>query len=103
MLSTLSANTAGRPVDISSMLDIPPLQRSRIITYRKERRESQCRFWTRFGVTQSRGSRIESDAQISAPVSLLLALYFNGAVTDAQLKRASTRPGIALRGNGLPH
>jgi hypothetical protein len=83
------------------MPDIPSVPRSRIIRYRKEHRESQCHFWARFGVTQSRGSRIESGAQISAPVSLLLALYFNGAVNDVQLKRASTHPNIARRGNGL--
>jgi hypothetical protein len=50
--------------------------------------ESQRRFWARFGVTQSRGSRFESGAEIPAPVSILLGLYFTKTVSDADLGRA---------------
>jgi transcriptional regulator with XRE-family HTH domain len=50
--------------------------------YRKTRRESQSRFWSRFGVTQSRGSRFEMGKVIPPPVAILLKLYLKGAITD---------------------
>ncbi|WP_199545240.1 helix-turn-helix domain-containing protein [Paraburkholderia kururiensis] len=59
-----------------------------IIAYRKRKKESQGRFWARFGVTQSRGSRFESGAEIPAPVLILLGLYFNKTVSDGDLGRA---------------
>lgn len=55
--------------------------------YRKVIRESQTRFWARFGVTQSRGSRFEMGAEIPPSVAILLRLYFNGVVTDGDLNR----------------
>lgn len=54
--------------------------------HRKTIRESQNLFWARFGVTQSRGSRFEKGAEIPAPVVILLGLYFNGVVTDDDLR-----------------
>lgn len=53
--------------------------------YRKARRESQDRFWSRFGVTQSRGSRFELGMDIPRPVAILLKLYFDGVITDRDL------------------
>lgn len=53
--------------------------------YRKTRRESQSRFWSRFGVTQSRGSRFEMGTVIPPPVAILLKLYLEGAITDGDL------------------
>jgi hypothetical protein len=56
--------------------------------YRTERQESQGYFWSRFGVTQSRGSRFEiGDTEIPAPVAILLRLYFDGVVSDRDLLR----------------
>ena len=55
--------------------------------HRKKIRESQDQFWARFGVTQSRGSRFEQGAEIPSPVIILLRLYFNGVVTDGDLKQ----------------
>lgn len=69
--------------DLSSVID-----RVLIIAYRKKKRESQRRFWARFGVTQSRGSRFESGAEIPAPVSILLGLYFNKTISDGDLGKA---------------
>jgi len=66
----------------------PLLDRVLIIAYRKRKKESQRRFWARFGVTQSRGSRFESGAEIPAPVSILLGLYFLKTVSDGDLGRA---------------
>ncbi len=54
--------------------------------YRRSKHESQGLFWARFGVTQSRGSRFEKGAEIPKPVAILLELYFNGIVTDGDLK-----------------
>lgn len=53
--------------------------------YRKTRRESQFRFWSRFGVTQSRGSRFEMGTEIPLPVTILLKLYLDGVITDSDL------------------
>lgn len=55
---------------------------------RKSRRESQFRFWSRFGVTQSRGSRFELGKEIPQPVAILLKLYFDGTITDQDLRLA---------------
>lgn len=52
---------------------------------RKTMRENQCRFWSRFGVTQSRGSRFEMGSEIPPPVAILLKLYLDGVITDNDL------------------
>lgn len=59
--------------------------------YRKTRRESQFCFWSRFGVTQSRGSRFEMGTEIPPPIAILLKLYFDGIITDGDLFRARRR------------
>ena len=59
--------------------------------YRKTRRESQHRFWARFGVTQSRGSRFEMGTEIPPPIAILLKLYFEGVITDKDLWRVKTK------------
>lgn len=53
--------------------------------YRKTRRESQFHFWSRFGVTQSRGSRFEMGTELPQPVAILLKLYLDGVITDSDL------------------
>ncbi len=55
---------------------------------RKIRRESQTRFWKRFGVTQSRGSRFEQGMQIPSPVKILIRLYMEGVVKERDLQQA---------------
>jgi transcriptional regulator with XRE-family HTH domain len=67
-----------------------------LIDFRKKRKESQTKFWRRFGVTQSRGSRFESGAQIPSPVSMLLKLYMIGVVKDGDLIRV--RRGFIING-----
>jgi len=74
------------------------IDRVLIIAYRKKKKESQRRFWARFGVTQSRGSRFESGAEIPPPVSILLGLYFNKTISDGDLGRA----GREVRGAEAP-
>jgi len=53
--------------------------------YRKTQRENQSRFWSRFGVTQSRGSRFEMGTEIPPSVAILLKLYLEGVITDSDL------------------
>lgn len=63
---------------------------------RKKKKESQSRFWSRFGVTQACGSRFESGMRIPASVSILLKLYFEGVISDGDLWRVKRRPASAL-------
>ncbi|MGF6534128.1 MULTISPECIES: hypothetical protein [Paraburkholderia] len=77
-----------RAVDVAEETPATAVDRHLIIAYRKMKKESQRRFWARFGVTQSRGSRFESGAEIPPPVSILLGLYFLKTVSDSDLGRA---------------
>lgn len=52
------------------------------------RHETQTKFWRRFGVTQSRGSRFELGTEIPPSVAILIKLYFDGTVSDGDLWRA---------------
>ena len=54
--------------------------------YRVGKRESQEKFWGRFGVTQSSGSRFETGLAIPAPVAILLKLYVAGKLNDGDLQ-----------------
>jgi hypothetical protein len=58
---------------------------SELKKYRISKRESQEKFWGRFGVTQSSGSRFETGLAIPTPVALLLKLYVNGKLNDGDL------------------
>lgn len=66
-----------------------PAQQARSHDLRRLRiakRESQEKFWSRFGVTQSSGSRFETGLAIPAPVAILLRLYVNGRLSDGDLQ-----------------
>jgi hypothetical protein len=54
--------------------------------FRISKRESQEKFWGRFGVTQSSGSRFETGLAIPAPVAILLKLYVTGKLNDGDLQ-----------------
>lgn len=54
--------------------------------FRISKRESQEKFWGRFGVTQSSGSRFETGLAIPAPVAILLKLYVSGKLNDGDLQ-----------------
>lgn len=58
------------------------LERNTIRDYRKSKKESQRRFWARFGVTQSRGRRVELGTEVPAPVAILLRLYLDGVISE---------------------
>jgi hypothetical protein len=65
--------------------------------HRRRIKESQKVFWSRFGVTQSRGSRFELGANIPKPVMLLLRLYFAGRITDEDISSVTQRRAPAHR------
>ncbi len=71
-LATAGAMRRDRPLDLRQ--------------FRISKRESQEKFWGRFGVTQSSGSRFETGLAIPAPVSILLKLYVSGKLSDADLQ-----------------
>ena len=71
------------------MCEAPPRQKARPHELRRLRiakRESQEKFWSRFGVTQSSGSRFETGLAIPAPVAILLRLYVDGRLSDGDLQ-----------------
>jgi hypothetical protein len=53
--------------------------------FRLSKRESQEKFWGRFGVTQSSGSRFETGLGIPPPVAILVKLYVKGRLSDGDL------------------
>ena len=55
---------------------------------RKKSGMNQQAFWSRFGVTQSGGSRYESGRDIPTPTSMLIWLLDNGRLTDQDLADA---------------
>jgi len=58
---------------------------SELKRFRLAKRESQEKFWGRFGVTQSSGSRFETGLGIPAPVAILVKLYVKGRLSDGDL------------------
>jgi hypothetical protein len=58
---------------------------SELKKFRISKRESQEKFWGRFGVTQSSGSRFETGLGIPPPVAILVKLYVKGRLSDGDL------------------
>ena len=59
--------------------------------FRKQQGLSQGDFWSRYGVTQSGGSRYESARSLPAPLKLLLRLHLSGVISDDDLKAARAK------------
>ncbi|HEY8118950.1 MAG TPA: helix-turn-helix transcriptional regulator [Methylophilaceae bacterium] len=70
---------------------------------RKSRRESQTKFWKRFGVTQSRGSRFELGGEMPSPITILIELYLEGVIADRDLQRARQNISRSIMGYGRNH
>lgn len=68
-----------------------------IQAYRRKVKESQKVFWSRFGVTQSRGSRFELGANIPKPVMILLRLYFEARINDDDISSVNAKRAAVLR------
>ena len=59
--------------------------------FRKNGGLSQGDFWSRYGVTQSGGSRYESGRNMSVPLKLLVRLHLSGVISDDQLMAARAK------------
>lgn len=55
---------------------------------RKKESLNQSDFWSRYGVTQSGGSRYESGRNIPKALAILISLHRSGKVTDKDLADA---------------
>lgn len=65
--------------------------------YRWQLRMNQTEFWTRYGATQSGGSRYEKGRQPHRAVQLLFALEEMGAIDTEVIERAHVRLERARR------
>ncbi len=89
MNNLANAMQSSRPIDaLSGCVDAGALKAMRL-----SRKETQTRFWGRFGVTQTRGSRFELGQDIPPPVGILIQLYLAGVVSDGDLWRAQQSGG----------
>lgn len=59
-----------------------------IVAERKAAKLNQSEYWTRFGVTQSGGSRYESGRGMPKPLTLLIRLHRAGKINDKDLAAA---------------
>lgn len=59
--------------------------------YRNKLGLNQTEFWTRYGVTQSGGSRYEAGRTMPASLKLLVRLHLDGLITDDQLQAARAK------------
>lgn len=64
---------------------LAPAPISELKQLRMSRRESQQKFWARFGVTQSSGSRFETGLGVPPSVAILIKLYVRGKLSDGDL------------------
>lgn len=55
---------------------------------RRKAGTNQSAYWSRFGVTQSGGSRYESGRSVPTPTAMLMWLRETDQITDAQLDAA---------------
>lgn len=82
--SSSGANSASSSVTPMAAQAPLPIH-SELKRFRLSKRESQEKFWGRFGVTQSSGSRFETGLGIPAPVAILVKLYVKGKLSDGDL------------------
>ena len=61
---------------------------SDLAAYRRATNQNQSDFWSRFGVTQSGGSRYESGRNLPNAVAMLLWLVDKGKLSEGDLKAA---------------
>lgn len=61
---------------------------TKIAEIRQAYGESQAVFWSRFGATQSAGSRYENGRDIPQPTKVLIALWLKNMINDEMLKIA---------------
>ncbi|MFA9441668.1 helix-turn-helix domain-containing protein [Uliginosibacterium sp. sgz301328] len=64
---------------------------------RKSEGLNQIAFWSRFGITQSGGSRYESGRAIPLPIAILMTLMEQGAISEDELARARASALVTLK------
>lgn len=64
------------------------LDLSNIQEHRRKLGMNQSEFWSRYGVTQSGGSRYESGRNMPLPTAILIYLLETGQLADDQLAAA---------------
>jgi len=80
-LTTAKRRSASRKAKASA----PPWRN--VLGYREKLGEKQLVFWTRFGVSQSAGSRYEtSNRPMPAPLEMLIAAYDMGLLTEESME-----------------
>lgn len=52
---------------------------------------NQSEFWSKFGVTQSGGSRYENDRTMPTPLKMLMQAWLDKLIDDATLARLSAK------------
>ncbi len=52
---------------------------------------NQSVFWSKFGVTQSAGSRYESDRSLPAPLKLLMQAWLDKVIDDEMLAKLAAK------------
>jgi DNA-binding transcriptional regulator YiaG len=65
----------------------------KVVEIRKRAHLNQAAFWSRFGVTQSGGSRYESGRHMPTPTSMLVWLRESGVISDGDLEAAKKAVG----------
>ena len=78
-------NGTSHGADGVSAVGLRAVPMSELKRFRMSKRESQEKFWGRFGVTQSSGSRFETGLGIPPPVAILVKLYVEGKLSDGDL------------------
>jgi DNA-binding transcriptional regulator YiaG len=69
----------------------------KIAAARKVTHQNQLAFWSKFGITQSGGSRYENGRSIPTPTAMLLWLAESGRITDKDLEDAMKAVQAARR------
>lgn len=59
--------------------------------FRNKQGLNQSAFWSRYGVTQSGGSRYEAGRALPAPLKILLRLHLSGIIRDEALQAAKAK------------
>ena len=88
--AAVALNWSDHAPSIARKVELPMSAAEALANPRAVRRacaENQERFWRKFGVNQSAGSRYECGREIRGATQLLIVLYAVGAIDDERLRR----------------
>ncbi len=75
---------------MTKKLKLKPIP-TNLAEFRNQLGLNQGEFWSRYGVTQSGGSRYESKRSLPAPLKILLRLHLSGVISDDVLVAANAK------------